>query len=314
MSLLLEFQKAFQPSVDAFSDFGSLGELLGSGPQTQQVASNVRDDLIGGDTGKSGRTDTLGTGGRPRTGLDILRQSVPGFTQDQYKIPGTDNYLFGEEARAAARSAAEAAAADKYGVKLEDLKSAKINRSVADRIFAAGDKAVENLGPGFAQKYGPAALGTLGVVAAAGGFEAPEMQKPNILPSGFGQQGVDPELVANYRLSEGSLNTAPTRTSPISARVAPRRQSDILRRRFPDLFDPIVAKDGGEVFPRRTGGIMPDEGVPGKDSVRAMVMPGEFIFTTDAVRGASPTGNLNDGINNMYSVMRKLESRGKRMA
>ena len=140
------------------------------------------------------------------------------------------------------------------------------------------------------------------------------MQKPNILPSGFGQQGISPELVAKYRLSEGSLNTTPTRTSPISARVAPRRQSDILRQRFPDLFDPIVAKDGGEVFPRRTGGIMPDEGVPGKDSVRAMVMPGEFIFTTDAVKGASPTGNLNDGINNMYSVMRKLESRGKRMA
>ena len=309
----LEFQKAFQPSVDAFSDFGSLGELLGSGPQTQQVASNARDNLIGGDTGKSGTTDTLGTGavGRPRTGSDILRQSVPGFTQDQYKIPGTDNYLFGEEARAAARSAAEAAKAAEYDVKLEDLKSAKINRSVADRIFAAGDKAVENLGPGFAQKYGPAALGTLGVVAATGGFEAPEMQKPNILPSGFGQQGVDPELVSKYRLSEGSLNTAPTRTSPISARVAPRRQSDILRQRFPDLF---AAKDGGEVFPRRTGGIMPDEGVPGKDSVRAMVMPGEFIFTTDAVKGASPTGNLNDGINNMYSVMRKLESRGKRMA
>ena len=149
------------------------------------------------------------------------------------------------------------------------------------------------------------------MLAATGGFEAPEMQKPNILPSGFGQQGISPELVEKYRLSEGSLNTAPTRTSPISARVAPRRQSDILRQRFPDLF---AAKDGGEVFPRRTGGIMPDEGVPGKDSVRAMVMPGEFIFTTDAVKGASPTGNLNDGINNMYSVMRKLESRGKRMA
>ena len=144
-----------------------------------------------------------------------------------------------------------------------------------------------------------------------GAFDVPEMQKPNILPSGFGQQGISPELVSKYRLSEGSLNTAPTRTSPISARVAPRRQSEILRQRFPDLF---AAKDGGEVFPRRTGGIMPDEGVPGKDSVRAMVMPGEFIFTTDAVKGASPTGNLNDGINNMYSVMRKLESRGKRMA
>ncbi len=172
-------------------------------------------------------------------------------------------------------------------------------------------KAIESKGLNFVQKYGPLAAVGAGAAYLGGAFDVPEMAKPNILPSGFGQQGISPELVEKYRLSEGSLNTAPTRTSPISARVAPRRQSDILRQRFPDLF---AAKDGGEVFPRRTGGIMPDEGVPGKDSVRAMVMPGEFIFTTDAVKGASPTGNLNDGINNMYSVMRKLESRGKRMA
>jgi len=42
-------------------------------------------------------------------------------------------------------------------------------------------------------------------------------------------------------------------------------------------------------------------------------MPGEFIFTTDAVRGAG-NGNLRQGINNMYNVMRNLEARGKRMA
>ena len=215
----------------------------------------------------------------------------------------------------ATRQAARIEAAAARGITAEQLKNPAYMRNVNTQTVAAinkaGEEAVKNAQPGFIRKAAPFAAAGLGLMAATGGFEAPEMQKPNILPSGFGQQGVDPELVAKYRLSEGSLNTAPTRTSPISARVAPRRQSEILRRRFPDLF---AAKDGGEVFPRRTGGIMPDEGVPGKDSVRAMVMPGEFIFTTDAVRGASPTGNLNDGINNMYSVMRKLESRGKRMA
>jgi hypothetical protein len=74
-----------------------------------------------------------------------------------------------------------------------------------------------------------------------------------------------------------------------------------------------AAADGGPIFPRRNGGIMPDEGVPGKDSVRAMLMPGEFVMTTDAVRGAGG-GNLNRGINNMYTVMRNLESRGRRIA
>jgi len=67
---------------------------------------------------------------------------------------------------------------------------------------------------------------------------------------------------------------------------------------------------GGEIFPRRTGGIMPDEGVPGKDSVRAMLMPGEFVMTTDAVKGMG-NGNLRQGIKNMYGVMANLERKGR---
>lgn len=78
----------------------------------------------------------------------------------------------------------------------------------------------------------------------------------------------------------------------------------------------VTAAQGGaipEVFPRRTGGIAPTEGTPGEDSVRAMLMPGEFVMTTDAVRGLG-NGNLNNGIKNMYSVMRNLERRGRAMA
>ena len=76
---------------------------------------------------------------------------------------------------------------------------------------------------------------------------------------------------------------------------------------------PQFAADGGEIFPRRTGGIMPNEGTPGKDSVRAMLMPGEFVMTTDAVKGMGD-GNNEKGINRMYDMMRNLESRGKAMA
>tara|TARA_R110000796_G_scaffold161882_1_gene278681 strand:+ start:60 stop:284 length:225 start_codon:yes stop_codon:yes gene_type:complete len=71
-----------------------------------------------------------------------------------------------------------------------------------------------------------------------------------------------------------------------------------------------MAAEGGEIFPRRTGGIMPNEGIPNEDSVKAMLMPGEFVMTTNAVRGAG-NGDMNKGINNMYSVMRNLESRGR---
>jgi hypothetical protein len=58
---------------------------------------------------------------------------------------------------------------------------------------------------------------------------------------------------------------------------------------------------------------MPDEGIPNKDSVRAMLMPGEFVMTTDAVKGLGG-GDMNKGISNMYNVMRNLEQRGKAMA
>jgi hypothetical protein len=58
---------------------------------------------------------------------------------------------------------------------------------------------------------------------------------------------------------------------------------------------------------------MPDEGVPGKDSVRAMLMPGEFVMTTDAVKGLG-NGNNDQGIRNMYDMMRGLEAKGRAMA
>ena len=74
-----------------------------------------------------------------------------------------------------------------------------------------------------------------------------------------------------------------------------------------------AAAEGGQIFPRRTGGIMPNEGVPNKDSVRAMLMPGEFVMTTDAVKGLG-NGNMQQGIQNMYSVMSNLENRGRQTA
>jgi len=76
---------------------------------------------------------------------------------------------------------------------------------------------------------------------------------------------------------------------------------------------PVYGETGGQVFPRRNGGIMMDEGIPNEDSVRAMLMPGEFVMTTDAVRGAG-NGNVDQGIKNMYEVMRGLERRGGAMS
>lgn len=115
-----------------------------------------------------------------------------------------------------------------------------------------------------------------------------------------------------------SLYSAPSTTyqpqTTYTASFAPAYQ-DLIRSR-PSQYSPFfrapvqMVKDGGEIFPRRTGGIMPDEGIPGKDSVRAMLMPGEFVMTTDAVKGAGG-GDLNRGINRMYDVMANLERKGR---
>jgi|TARA_R100000084_G_C4648197_1_gene148052 hypothetical protein len=164
--------------------------------------------------------------------------------------------------------------------------------------------ATEKLTPSFLRQYGPLALAGTGVMAAAGMFDAPK----------------DEEI--QYETGKQLLEKDPEKYTPDSSAYA-------LNYLDPSLFgipnqyysanlqmqNPLVqsVKDGGEIFPRRTGGIDPDEGVAGKDSVRAMLMPGEFVMTTKAVKGMG-NGNLDQGINKMYDMMRNLEGRERMMA
>jgi hypothetical protein len=180
----------------------------------------------------------------------------------------------------------------------------------------AAANALEKATPGFFGKNPWAltvpAVGALAFSDTLFGEEIPGEGDPNVLPGDFSPGGPSQEAIAANRLA--SISGNPDALKPLTfanrqTRVNPAINED-LRRRFPEMF----AEAGGGVFPRRTGGIMPNEGIPGEDSVNARVMPGEFIFTTNAVRGASPDGSLRGGINNMYSVMRNLEARGRRMA
>ena len=125
------------------------------------------------------------------------------------------------------------------------------------------------------------------------------------------------EVASSYALDPSYAPGAPS--GPFR-RPTSRRDQEFFMQPMPRpgggfdfIGEPIRAAEGGQVFPRRNGGIMPNEGTPGKDSVRALLMPGEFVMTTDAVKGLGG-GNLDKGINNMYSVMRNLESRGRQMA
>lgn len=171
---------------------------------------------------------------------------------------------------------------------LQQSDAFKLAREAGATYSEAMTQATKELQPGLLSRYGPlAALGAAGLYAG-GFFETPE---PEEITIGYPYTGFD-LLAANpeyYGLPGGY--TPPTYTPP------------------PNIPD-MTAAEGGEVYPRRNGGIMPYEGTPDEDSVRALLMPGEFVMTKDAVRGLG-NGSVDRGIKNMYSVMRDLESRGR---
>ena len=180
--------------------------------------------------------------------------------------------------------------------------------SVQKAALAAGDAAAKAAGPGLFTKVGPS-LALAGLGAAAGGFftkpEEPELNIEDIqgvTGSDLLRDNPDKYLLAGRGSGTPGQVVVPTDYQFIG-------QMPDFRSIYPQTF----AADGGEIFPRRTGGIMPNEGTPGKDSVRAMLMPGEFVMTTDAVKGMGD-GNNEKGINRMYDMMRNLESRGRAMA
>ena len=72
---------------------------------------------------------------------------------------------------------------------------------------------------------------------------------------------------------------------------------------------PFGFEEGGEImnFPRMNGPIE-GPGTETSDDIPAMLSDGEFVFTAKAVRGAGK-GSREDGMRNMYKMMRQFEAR-----
>ena len=225
-------------------------------------------------------------------------------------------------------------ASDKYW---ETTNPAYRSRAEARRV------GLEASTPGMLAKYGPALLA---YSALSGAFKSPESEglPENVLDlnedgtvvTGEDLLAADPGKYLVHDLGNKRLNpdtgkyeekddeekdgsiADPTvqRTAALSLPFQPVAisQNEYLMSNNPG--GPFArqyvqqAAEGGPIYPRRNGGIAPSEGVQGQDSVRAMLMPGEFVMTAEAVRGLGD-GNLDNGIQNMYAVMRNLESRGK---
>ena len=157
----------------------------------------------------------------------------------------------------------------------------------ASEAIAAGNAAAAAAGPGMLARFGPSvALAGIGA-AGAGFFDPPETEEEEE-EDGFPEY--DPEGYKKYMID---FPTAPTYT-----------MADI---RVPGRS--VGFAEGGlaslEQFPRRSGGIA-GPGTERSDDVPAMLSDGEFVMTAKAVRGAG-NGNRNNGMNNMYQMMRTFE-------
>ena len=235
------------------------------------------------------------------------------------KIPegsGTFSENFGDIFKKGGKGPLEAAkdAFFPSGPSALDIKQANPTMTAeAAKIYA------QSVAPGVFAKTLPALAAGTGIMAVTGGFKKPPQEDPGLVEyaedgtaiTGEDKIAADPDkyLVDNLY---GELGAGPYEVGSnyqMNPRLPIIYDNPFQRPSFPQM----TAAEGGEVYPRRNGGIMPNEGIPNQDSVRALLMPGEFVMTTDAVKGLGG-GNLNQGINNMYTVMRNLESRGRQMA
>ena len=258
-------------------------------------------------------TDTV----KPTTEYTPYGQTVP-LTPDQLVAnaptpdPSFGDYAFrGGESKKAIKALQDQAGID-YAASMKELGIAPTEAGLKAKMAEAG--------PGMLAKFGPSAVAGTALMGATGMFKTPEEEQLDLIrrnADGSRTTGED-LLLANpsdylmHDIGSMRLNDEGKYEDVPNSFFDTQYQINYPMYQAPEM-NYQAAADGGPIFPRRNGGIAPTEGVQGQDSVRAMLMPGEFVMTTDAVRGMG-NGDLNNGIKSMYSVMRNLESRGRKTA
>ncbi len=179
------------------------------------------------------------------------------------------------------------------------------NKTISDAYRQMSKDAFQGIG-GFARKYGPAIGAGLGVMALAPKPEQPELIDLDTMTTGQTLIDADP---SKYRIyPDGYVYQQPNFTVQNVAGQYGGIYGDN------PIFQPTpvaTAADGGIMnvsdFPRRNGGIA-GPGTETSDDIPAMLSDGEFVFTAQAVRGAGK-GSREDGMKNMYQMMRQFEAR-----
>ena len=163
--------------------------------------------------------------------------------------------------------------------------------------------------PGIISKYGPLALGAVGIMGLSGGFKQPESERPNITGGLTGQQLLE-QQPEKYGLPFGGATTSYETPTPY---YNPRN----YQSQAPDPYAikpiaPVKAfAEGGpsnvDGYPRKQGAIN-GPGTGTSDSIKALLSDGEFVFTAKAVRAAGQ-GSRRKGAKRMYQLMRSLEGK-----
>jgi hypothetical protein len=74
------------------------------------------------------------------------------------------------------------------------------------------------------------------------------------------------------------------------------------------LGHPVIpSKDGPQLDMRETGGYQPHGKAEKHDDVRALLAQGEFVMTSDAVKGMGG-GDREVGAKKMYNLMHNMEA------
>ena len=327
------FGKLFTPYAAPAKETGTFGESISSGEANQSFSTEPvsAESQYAADVG--GTRTGLGTSVTDPTGQLTPVQSGAGTSQTALGPVDSAGTTFNKgmyiESAASQPPATEKTFTQKVGdffmpsgksaEEVRSLQAAQFNKDIAagvPRELALQNAAAITGEPSFLAKYGPMTALIGAGAYGLGAFDEPEQDDDPLGiksgPSGTELLAQRPDLYApNIRPGQGSSTYIQQNPYLSYANLYPTNYG--LRSSTPaDVFQrqPMYAAEGGEVYPRRNGGIMPNEGIPGQDSVRAMLMPGEFVMTTDAVRGAGG-GDLNRGINNMYNIMANLERKGR---
>jgi len=198
--------------------------------------------------------------------------------------------------------------------------------NVPRNVAAQAARAAKAANPGTLQRWTLPALAVTGAAYAGDFFGSPKEQTPE------DQQAELDEAMRQAQERQGPTGFQLYEENPEQYRLAqldPYRFRDFRDPLVPTTFTapPLFAAKGGMVdkekvippsrmkdYPRKQGFVQ-GPGTGTSDSIPAMLSNGEFVMTSDAVKGAAPnfTGNpevdRKNGARNMYALMRNFEMR-----